>query len=403
MSDIPLGQVLYRSLASASLSDDALSHMLAQARERNTAEGLSGLLVYQRGRFVQWLEGPQQALQRVWASIQRDPRHTQIEQLYVPWRRDRLFPDWRMQFSTDGSSSDLLDPEQVTLPPDSLRELRSRDADVQAIVHGIALWHQLPSPEAMAATLARGAQEEVQALCARVAAGRPAWRAVGWHLLGPVSRALGDAWQQDRLEGAELSIAQSRLQALLREVGATHSATHPDNAERSVVVAPLPGEPDLAGVTFAGVALDAVGWRVNCVFPKSVGELVQTVAEAPHDVLHLALSDAFRREQRLADLADAIRAVRRAAANPQLQVLVSGRAFIEQPGLAVLVGADGDGLAQGSEGRDLDAMLAWARIRTGSPGMLVAQASLLDLGRRIQRHHAGHSAPPEETDGGAAT
>ena len=128
--------------------------------------------------------------------------------------------------------------------------------------------------------------------------------------------------------------------------------------------------------------------------PRSVAELQSLVREQPYEVLHIALSDAFEREDRLASLAGAIREVRRASVQPQLQVLVSGRAFAMQPGLAVVVGADGDGLAQGSDAPDLEAMLAWARIRRQSPGMMVAQSMINGLALSLQRKRFGE-APPD--------
>lgn len=378
-----LAQLIYRSVAAWPLAQHELKDLLEQAQMRNQREGLSGLLVYQQGRFVQWLEGPPQPLHQVWLAIQRDARHVEVERLTTPHLRHRLFPDWRMLFSSDQGGHLF---GQLELPEESLRALRSSDGDAAAVVQGLALWHQLPPPGQMAQALASVDDDRANALTAHVVALHPNWRAVGWHLLGPVARALGNAWQHDEITAAELGIASARLQRLLREVGALHGASHAERSDRSVLVAPLPGETELTGVVYAGVALDAAGWQVRCAFPRQMAELEQALAAEHHDVLHLALSDALRRENRLADLASGIRTARRASRNAHLQVLVSGRAFAEQPGLAELLGADGDGLAQGSDGRDLEAMMNWARQRSNSPAAMVAQAALMGLSLKLQQH-----------------
>ena len=391
-----LSQLIYRSVAAWSLNPAELQHLLGVARGRNEREALTGLLVYQRGRFVQWLEGPHDALQAVWASIQRDPRHTEVERLHSPRLPQRLFPDWQMMFSSD--EPDLAN-RQLELPPDSLRELRNIDANAVAVVQGLALWYQLPGAEDMAHSLTSSEDAPAAALAGLVLALRPSWQAVGWHLLGPVARALGDAWQRDAITAVELGIALARLQRLLRELGAQRGAQHAERSDRSVLVAPQPGENELTGLVFAGVAMDSAGWEVCAVFPRSWAELESSVAQTRHDVLHIAMSDALRRDNRLAEMAGAIRALRRASANPQLQILVSGRAFAEQPGLAETLGADGDGLAQGNDGRDLEAMMNWARQRSAAPATMVAQAALISLGLKLQESRFGPLAAAAERAG----
>jgi hypothetical protein len=391
-----LRQLIYRSVAAWALNPAELQHLLDVARGRNEREALTGLLVYQRGRFVQWLEGPQDALQAVWASIQRDPRHTEVERLHSPRLSQRLFPDWRMMFSSDAPD---LARRQLELPPDSLRELRNIDANTGAVVQGLALWYQLPSPEDMADSLTSSDDGPAAALAGLVLALRPSWQAVGWHLLGPVARALGDAWQRDAITAVELGIALARLQRLLRELGARRGAQHAERSDRSVLVAPQPGESELTGVVFAGVAMDSAGWEVCAAFPRSWAELERSVAQTHHDVLHIAMSDALRRDNRLAEMAGAIRALHRASVNRQLQILVSGRAFAEQPGLAETLGADGDGLAQGSDGRDLEAMMNWARQRSAEPAAMVAQAALSSLSLKLQENRFGPLAAAAERAG----
>ena len=94
-----LSAVAYKSRATPHCSDVDLYYLLAQARARNDASDLTGMLVYDRGYFFQWLEGPTEALRTVWASIHADPRHAQLEVVFDDDRPRRLFDGWDMQFA----------------------------------------------------------------------------------------------------------------------------------------------------------------------------------------------------------------------------------------------------------------------------------------------------------------
>lgn len=381
-----LAQLLYRSLAKVPFTNDALQGLVDQARAHNESESLTGLLVYDNGHFVQFLEGPEDSLERVWATIRRDHRHRAVERLPVAALPERLFPDRRLQLGVADAAGIA---DALALPPEALLELREHGRDAREILPGIAFQSRLPAPAALALLLARGDEAQVAALRERVASMTPDWSTLGTHVLGPLARALGDAWRDDRLGAADLVIAQARLQGLLRDAARrTFGGAAASARPGQVLVAPLQGETDLAGVTFASIAFDAAGWVVQCAFPKSAAELAASVS-GPLDVLHLAVSDAFTREHRMAELATTISAARHAAGNPHMLVLVSGRAFVEQPGIATILGADGVGLAQGSRLQDLEAMRAWARIRWSSPATALAHAALQSVCLQIQRKRFG--------------
>lgn len=93
-----LAAIAYRSLASPRCSDTDLFYLLAQARNRNLRSGLSGILIYDRGYFFQWLEGPEDRLATVWASIKADARHRDLEVLTDEKIRSRRFTGWTLRF-----------------------------------------------------------------------------------------------------------------------------------------------------------------------------------------------------------------------------------------------------------------------------------------------------------------
>lgn len=81
------------------MTDIDLFYLLAHARERNRAAGISGVMLYDRGHFFQWVEGPNQALGKVWNSIRADERHTDIQLLADQPVPVRLFENWSMQLA----------------------------------------------------------------------------------------------------------------------------------------------------------------------------------------------------------------------------------------------------------------------------------------------------------------
>lgn len=91
--------IVYRSRAVKPVSDVELFYLLAQARDRNQREKVTGLLVYDRGHFFQWIEGEDESLGRVWNSIRTDVRHTAIEVLADESIVTRRFEGWQMQLA----------------------------------------------------------------------------------------------------------------------------------------------------------------------------------------------------------------------------------------------------------------------------------------------------------------
>jgi hypothetical protein len=223
-------------------------------------------------------------------------------------------------------------------PPDtvplgtSLHALARHDA-AQALMRAVSLRLRLaPTAELMQLSLAEDAAPW-RAIADRLARERPPLAALNAAVLAPLAIALGDAWLDDQLGSGELLIGLARLQTLLRRVY-SGSCDPPTGVHRTALVASLPREPHVLGVCVAATAFDQIGWRVQCCFPKHRDELLGAVQGRSVDALQLALSDSLRGEDRMADLAATVRALRRASVNPQLVVLLSGRAFSEQPGLA---------------------------------------------------------------------
>ena len=75
-----------------------LVELLESIRPKNDDLGLTGMLLYSGGNVIQTLEGPEESVEKVFASIETDPRHTGITVLQREQIETRSFPEWSMGF-----------------------------------------------------------------------------------------------------------------------------------------------------------------------------------------------------------------------------------------------------------------------------------------------------------------
>lgn len=94
---------------------EAIAH---ESARRNERDGITGALLFDRGRFVQVVEGPPRAVDDLRARLTRDPRHGDIRTLLATPCDARSFHGWEM-------TARRLDRGD---PPDAAALLRLRDA-----------------------------------------------------------------------------------------------------------------------------------------------------------------------------------------------------------------------------------------------------------------------------------
>ena len=95
-----LERLLYRSKATNTLGSLHLFNMLSEARSKNASMGITGHLLYTEEVFVQCIEGPAESVADLWASIQQDERHYDLEILARGPIQTRRYADWSMAFSS---------------------------------------------------------------------------------------------------------------------------------------------------------------------------------------------------------------------------------------------------------------------------------------------------------------
>lgn len=89
----PITIVCYASRPIPGLEQCRLRSLVKRAREANAAAGITGCLVFDRRHIVQVLEGERQAVEALFARIQRDPRHECIRMLWQGMAHRREFAD----------------------------------------------------------------------------------------------------------------------------------------------------------------------------------------------------------------------------------------------------------------------------------------------------------------------
>lgn len=98
--------ITYSSFATIEFCDADLGNLLMDARERNERLDITGALLYRNGRFVQVLEGAEEAVRECFATIVADTRHTihMVSERPITVRR---FDTWTMGYQRDGSTFNL--------------------------------------------------------------------------------------------------------------------------------------------------------------------------------------------------------------------------------------------------------------------------------------------------------
>lgn len=92
-------QVVYTSSATRRMGPEDLAQILDEARERNQRLGITGMLLYNEGNFLQVLEGADEATVRdLYEHIKVDERHHMVITLMDEQADQRDFDEWTMGF-----------------------------------------------------------------------------------------------------------------------------------------------------------------------------------------------------------------------------------------------------------------------------------------------------------------
>jgi Sensors of blue-light using FAD len=103
-----LVRLLYASRA-VDKNPEAIEAILAQSRQFNPAGGITGILCYGGGIFLQAIEGGRNAVSELYGHIQKDVRHKDVVLLHYEEITERRFGGWTMgQVNMEKINSSIL-------------------------------------------------------------------------------------------------------------------------------------------------------------------------------------------------------------------------------------------------------------------------------------------------------
>lgn len=105
--------LMYVSHAKQIFTDTDLTELLIKARKNNSNLGITGMLIYRNGNFIQVLEGEEDAIKKLYGIIEADKRHDGaivISEGEIP---ERQFANWAMDFR-NYSKNNLFTPAEMS-------------------------------------------------------------------------------------------------------------------------------------------------------------------------------------------------------------------------------------------------------------------------------------------------
>ncbi len=157
-------------------------------------------------------------------------------------------------------------------------------------------------------------------------------------LLAPTARYLGKLWEDDLCSFTDVTVGLGRLQRVLRELSPAlgRSVEHPSQGRR-VLLLPSPGEQHTFGLVMVAEFFRRAGWDVTGGAWAAGADAATLVQAEWFDVIGFSLGAAVHLPQLKASIA----AVRHAACNQDIAILVGGPLFGAHPEYVAQVGADG--------------------------------------------------------------
>lgn len=93
---MPIRAVVYASQVASDLSNERLEALVADAARFNRLAGVTGILLHDGTRFVQYIEGPEDGVATVYERVLQATSHTELVELARGRVFERQFPYWSM-------------------------------------------------------------------------------------------------------------------------------------------------------------------------------------------------------------------------------------------------------------------------------------------------------------------
>jgi methanogenic corrinoid protein MtbC1 len=159
-------------------------------------------------------------------------------------------------------------------------------------------------------------------------------------LVTPAARLLGAYWDADKCDFVAVTVGLGRLQKVLRDLGGdfrSENGQEDRGLDRRAILSAAPGEQHLLGPIMVAEFFRRAGWIVLGGPLWTSQDHLALVSANWIDMFGLSVTNADCLEATAA----AIPSIRRASRNPGVQILLGGRIFVENPDLAIRLGANG--------------------------------------------------------------
>ena len=126
-----LHSLVYISIETKPFPEHELHDLLNKARAKNTALNITGMLLYNQGKFIQTLEGDKTVIKDLYNIIKQDKRHKLTIKVYESGMKTRSFSDWSMGFKKlDDPNAEVLGFSDIFTNPKSLENLKRNPSPI---------------------------------------------------------------------------------------------------------------------------------------------------------------------------------------------------------------------------------------------------------------------------------
>jgi len=91
-----LVRLMYASRALPNVTQEDLTAILRKSKANNPQSGITGVLCFSQGIFLQVIEGGRGAVNKLYNQVVADPRHTDVELMIYEEIGERRFAGWAM-------------------------------------------------------------------------------------------------------------------------------------------------------------------------------------------------------------------------------------------------------------------------------------------------------------------
>lgn len=95
---MPLRAVIYSSRVAENCDAEAVRRIVAESARFNQMAGVTGVLLFDGSRFLQYFEGPEDGVRAVYERIRSSEMHADLSELAHGRVAKRLFPYWRLEW-----------------------------------------------------------------------------------------------------------------------------------------------------------------------------------------------------------------------------------------------------------------------------------------------------------------